>query len=44
MLFLRNIFLSLALLMAPFVVNADDQININTADAATLATIDGKTW
>jgi competence protein ComEA len=41
MLFLRNIFLSLALLMAPFVVNADDQININTADAATLATIDG---
>jgi len=34
--FLRTLFLSLALLIAPFVVNAD-QVNINTADAATLA-------
>ena len=42
MLILRNIFLSLALLIAPFVVNAEDQVNINTADAATLAaTIQG---
>ena len=34
--FLRTLFLSLALLIAPFVVNAD-QVNINTADAKTLA-------
>ena len=36
MLFLRNIFLSLVLLVAPFVVNAEDQVNINTADVQTL--------
>jgi len=42
MLFLRKLFLALALLVTPFVVSADtDQININTADAATLATIEG---
>ena len=42
MLILRNLFLSLALIMAPFVVSAADQVNINTADAATLAaTIEG---
>ena len=36
--FLRNLVLSLALFITPFVVSAEDQININTADAATLAT------
>jgi len=36
MLFLRKLFLALALSIAPFIVNAD-QVNINTADAATIA-------
>lgn len=41
MLNIRKILLALMLFMAPFVVNAD-QVNINTADAATLAaTIEG---
>jgi len=40
MLFLRKLFLALALSIAPFIVNAD-QVNINTADAETLATIEG---
>jgi len=34
--FLRKLFLSLALFIAPFIVYAD-QVNINTADAETLA-------
>ena len=42
MAFLRKLFLVLALAVAPFVTFADsDHININTADEATLAAIDG---